>query len=81
MFKEPLPCRNVVKSLAKAASLTSVLSILMPLMQGSFRILIRRSSKAIMKRYGDKGSPSLTRLSTLNIGDEKPLFVTQLDMM
>ena len=62
-------------------SLTSALSIFMPVMQGSFRILISRSSKAIIKRYGDKGSPCLTPLSTLNISDEKPLFVTQLDML
>ena len=68
-----------VKSPAKAVSLTSAWSIVMPLMQGSYQIFIRRS-KAIIKRYGDEGSPCLTPLSTLNIGDEKPLFVTQLDM-
>ena len=44
------------------------------------RILVRRSFKAIMKRYSDNASFCLTHLSILNIGDEKPLFGTKLDM-
>ena len=50
-----MSCKNPT---AKGASLTSALPILWPLTQGSFRILIR-SSRAVMKRYSDDGSPNL----------------------
>ena len=80
--KELTPCRKkVVRSSAKAANLISLFSTAVPLMSLSLRILTSNSSRAMMKRYADSGSPCLTPLRTSNIWVEKRLLKMQLDTL
>ena len=80
-FKGLIPCKNVVRSSAKAVNLISLFSTVIPFMFLSCRILISKSSRATMKRYADNGSPCLTPLPTSNIWVENLLFRMQLDIL
>ena len=71
---------NVVMSSAKITSLISFPSTLMPLIWSLFRMLIANNSRAIMKRYGDRGSPWRTLRVSWKKGVAKPLLKTQLDI-
>ena len=71
---------SVVMSSAKITSLKSFPSTLMPLIWSLFRMLIANNSRAIMKRYGDRGSPWRTPRLSWKKGVAKPLLKTQLDI-
>ena len=67
-----MPCKNVVRSSAKAVNLISLFSTIIPLISLSPRILISNISRAIMKGKADRGSPCLTPLRISSKGVEKP---------
>lgn len=73
---------EVIKSLAKAVDSISLFSTIIPLMFLLCRILIRKSSRAIIKRYANNEIPyCLMPLHTLNSWVENPLIRMRLDIL